>query len=54
MGFGPRSAIERFFSVVDDRYRAFYERFPFRSSLENLATWMAAFAGVYVLKRALR
>ncbi|MGH2668503.1 MAG: DDE-type integrase/transposase/recombinase [bacterium] len=53
MSFGPRSAIERFFSQVDRRYKAFCERFPFRSTLKSLKTWMEAFSGILCLQRTL-
>lgn len=53
MSFGPRSAIERFFSLVDRRYKAFSERFPFRSTLKSLKAWMEAFAGITCLRRSL-
>ncbi|MBU4186131.1 MAG: DDE-type integrase/transposase/recombinase [Proteobacteria bacterium] len=43
--FGPRSAIERFFSLVDWRIRRFWERFPNKSSSESLLCWAEAFAG---------
>lgn len=45
VAFGPRSAIERHFSLVDHRYRAFWERFPFRSTTESLLRWSEAFGG---------
>ncbi len=34
--FGPRSAIERFFSFVDWRIRRLWERFPNKSSSGSL------------------
>ena len=43
--FGPRSAIERFFSLVDWRIRRFWERFPNKSDKESLLCWSESFAG---------
>lgn len=51
MSFGPRSAIERFFSLVDHRYRRFWERFPFRSTVGSLLLWAEAFAGVINMRK---
>ncbi|MDI6887746.1 MAG: hypothetical protein QMC98_03795, partial [Candidatus Thermoplasmatota archaeon] len=45
MGFGPRSAIERFSSVIDWRIRRFCERFPSRSSVKSLQNRAEAFTG---------
>jgi transposase-like protein len=49
MSFGPRSAVERFLSIIDWRIRRFWERFPRPSSLRSLVRWIEAFAGIYVL-----
>ena len=53
MAFGPRSAIERYFSLVDHRYRSFWERFPYRSSLKSLLSWAEAFGGAHNFRRSL-
>lgn len=53
VAFGPRSGIERFFSPVDHRYRRFWERFPFRSTLKSLLRWSEAFGGVHNMRRSL-
>lgn len=45
MAFGPRSAIERFLSLVDWRIRRFWERFPNKSTLKSLQRWAESFAG---------
>ena len=53
VAFGPRSAIERYFSLVDHRYRRFWERFPFRSTVESVLRWSEAFGGVHNMRRSL-
>ncbi len=53
VAFDPRAAIKRYFSLVDHRYRRFWERFPFRSTLRSLKRWSEAFAGVHNIRRSL-
>jgi len=43
--FGPRSAVERFFSQVDWRIRRFWETFPESASEQSIERWAEAFAG---------
>ena len=43
--FGPRSAVERFFSLVDWRIRRFWEIFPETASIKSVERWSEAFAG---------
>jgi transposase-like protein len=43
--FGPRSAVERWFSQVDWRIRRFWETFPETASEQSIERWTAAFAG---------
>lgn len=52
-GFGPRSAIERFFSLVDHRIRCFFGRFPKWTSIESVRRWFKAFGGLTNLERCL-
>jgi len=51
VAFGPRSGIKRYFSLVDHRYRAFRERFPFRSTTKSPLRWAGAFGGVHNMRR---
>lgn len=51
--WGPRSAVERYFSLVDHRALVFWVRFPHRSSVQSLLRWGEAFAGVHNLRRSL-
>jgi hypothetical protein len=53
MAFGPRSAIERFFSLLDHRYRRFWERFPYRTARRSLTVRAEAFAGLQNIRKEL-
>jgi len=43
--FGPRSAVERLFSLVDWMIRRFWEIFPETASIKSVERWSEAFAG---------
>lgn len=51
--WGPRAAIERYFSLVDRRYRVFMERFPHRSTVPSLLRWGEAFGGIHNMRTGL-
>ena len=51
--WGPRAAIERYFSPMDRRYRVFMEYFPHRSSVSSLLRWGEAFGGLHNMKLGL-
>jgi hypothetical protein len=49
--FGPRSAIERFFSRIDWRIKRFWESFSSRASVKSVENWAKAFAGFINLSK---
>lgn len=51
--WGPRSAIERYFSLVDHRAVVFWVRFPHRSSVGSLLRWGESFGGIHNMRVSL-
>lgn len=51
--WGPRAAIERYFSPMDRRYRVFMEYFPHGSTLGSLLRWGEALGGIHNLRLGL-
>jgi transposase-like protein len=49
--FGPRSAIERFFSQIDWRIRRFWETFPSKATIKSVENWAKAFSGFINLSK---
>ena len=47
--FGERNAVEGFFSLLKNRTKRFFNRFPFRSSFDSVQSWLENFVRLYNL-----
>ena len=47
--FGKRNVVEQWFSLLKERLKRFWKRFPFRSSIESVLLWIESFAAIYNL-----
>jgi len=49
--FGERNAIEQWFSIIKQRIKQFYKRWPHNARLETILSWCLAFVAIYNLRR---
>ena len=49
--FGERNAVEGFFSLLKERTKRFWNRFPFNSSFDSVQSWLESFEGLYNMER---